>query len=457
LPLLESGSLDVETLLTAVMSFNRRFVVLSPSQNIACALWLAHCYAIAATDTTPYLHVTSAVEESGKSRLLEVLELLAPEPKLRTSGSVTVALIFRAIATLRPVVFIDEADNVLADRKAAGQLLGVLNAGYRRGEKVHRVGGAQHERLDEFEVFAPKAIAGIDNLPPTLASRCIRIEMRRRKKTELIDDFFRSELESEAQELRDALAAFADRYTDGLRMARPERLGVRDRLEEGLRLPLAIAALAGFAFDALAREAFRELAGVSAEGVENVRITLLQDIFTVFTPEQELATAELLRRLFSVETSPWRDWWGSTPNARLGAAMKLARTLRPLGIASKDIGPVNARRKGYRIRDFQDAFSRYLPVAAAAADPAQAAQVDALSGDGSDGSCATCAASGNRTDGAPDGNVDLEPEGSPFAGELLGARKLCRDLVRAGLSSAEIAAETGLSESTVSRAMTDER
>jgi hypothetical protein len=71
-------------LLDDVAVFVRSYVVVSPEQLTALALWVTHAHAIEAADVTPYLAVTSPAMRSGKTRLLEVLELLVPRP-IRTT------------------------------------------------------------------------------------------------------------------------------------------------------------------------------------------------------------------------------------------------------------------------------------------------------------------------------------------------------------------------------------
>jgi hypothetical protein len=354
------------SLLDELEAFIRRYVVVSDAQAAAITLWVAHTHTLDATDTTPYLHITSAEAESGKSRLIEILELLVPQP-LTTAGSVTVAVIYRAIDALSPTFLLDEADNMLADRTQKAELLGVINSGWRRGQQVLRIGGAQRDRLDSFSTFCAKAIAGLDrNLAPTLASRCLRIEMRRRRPDEPCALLFVDEARAWSEPIREDLAGWAELAVDGLRAARPERLGVRDRLEEGLRLLLAIAEAAGEEWDRRARAALLELAEVSGGESETHRVQLLRDIQEVFAGRDELPTADLLSGLFALEESPWADWWadarpGEEPQPTRGAAMKLARILKLFGVRSCKTGPEDSRRQGYRLEDFTDAFSRYLP------------------------------------------------------------------------------------------------
>jgi hypothetical protein len=357
---------DLARLLDEVEGFIRRYVVLTPAEAAVVVLWIAHAHTIDATATTPYLHITSAEAESGKTRLLEVLGLLVPRA-LETAASVTVAVMYRAIEKRHPTLLIDEADRVFKDRVAKAELLGVVNAGWRRGTKVYRIGGPQHDRLDEFETFCPKAIAGLDRgLDPTLASRCLRIEMRRRRVDEPCEDLFFDEVLAQAEAISASLAGWADQAVGELAAARPERLGVRDRLEEGIRLLLAIAESAGDEWAAKSRRALLEVAGTSSSNAETTRVQLLRDVQAVFGDRDELKTTGLLTRLFAIEESPWAAWWADgrpdeEPQPSRSAAMKLANMLKPFGVKSRDVGDRDDRRKGYRRADFADAFARYLP------------------------------------------------------------------------------------------------
>ncbi len=365
----------LEPLLDTVEAFLRQYVRLTDAQYVAVVLWIAHAHALDATSTTPYLHVTSAEAESGKSRLLECLEPLVPRPMY--AASMTPAVLFRAVEKFSPTLLVDEADNLLRDKEAKSELLGLLNAGYRRGALAYRIGGGNRDELQHFETFSAKCIAGLDALVATLASRCLRIEMQRRRQDEAVDDFFREDAHAQAAPIRVELAEWADATVEALRPARPVRLGVRDRLEEALRLPLAIAEAAGERWETRARVAFRELAGDSADGSLSERTTLLADVAAVFEAHGdpvELTTAELLDGLLELEESPWRTWWGivdkvGAVQAAKGAPRKLSSHLRSFKIKSRDVGPVNARRKGYRRAEFEDAWARYLPAPASPPDP----------------------------------------------------------------------------------------
>src|SRR5215204_2550337 len=160
--------------------FIRRFVVLTDAQADAVTLWVAHTHPIEAFSCTPYLAITSGEKRSGKTRLLEVLELVVREP-LQTAN-ISDAALFRVVGhpEKSPTLLLDEVDAIFKSRERE-ELRGLLNAGYRRGAVVHRMGGANNRTLETFPVFGPKAFAGIGNcLPDTISDRAIPIRLQRR-------------------------------------------------------------------------------------------------------------------------------------------------------------------------------------------------------------------------------------------------------------------------------------
>jgi hypothetical protein len=114
-----------------VGSFIRRFVSLSESQLIAITLWVAHTHAIDAAETTPYLNISSAEKQCGKTRLLEVLRLLVLKPWF--TGSVSRAVLVRKMDAQKPTLLLDESDAAFkGDREYAEALRAVLNSGHSR-------------------------------------------------------------------------------------------------------------------------------------------------------------------------------------------------------------------------------------------------------------------------------------------------------------------------------------
>jgi hypothetical protein len=168
--------------LDSAETFVGRFVSFgSDHQSTAVALWIAHVFAIGAAPSAAYLRITSAVEESGKTTLLEVMELLLGDRCLNLL-SATPSFVFRKRDKVGPVaLLLDEIDNTLKDRKDDGarDLLALVNGGYRRSAKVGRSVGREHEGA-VFKAFGPCAIAGLGTLHPTTESRCIPIVLDRK-------------------------------------------------------------------------------------------------------------------------------------------------------------------------------------------------------------------------------------------------------------------------------------
>src|SRR2546421_3332557 len=107
----EDPEINLAAILGAVEGFLRRYLALNDSQYIGMTLWIAHTYVLGATSTTPYLHLTSPEPECGKSRAMECVEALTPNPLY--AASITPAVLFRVVQLEAPTLLIDEADNLM--------------------------------------------------------------------------------------------------------------------------------------------------------------------------------------------------------------------------------------------------------------------------------------------------------------------------------------------------------
>ena len=255
--LAEERPLATGDLLRRVGEFIERYVVLAESQCVAVALWVLHTHAIEAAFTTPFLSITSAEMECGKTRLLEVLDVLVARPWL-TMRTTAAALLRKTDAEL-PTLLLDESDAAFrGDREYAETLRGLLNSGYRRGGKAtvcDRQGGSWVTR--DFSAFGPKAIAGIGELPDTVASRSIAIRLKRRMGGENVESWKGyHRVEPDAAPLRVQLAAWASEHKDALAGADPEVAEqLSDRASECWEPLLAIADRAGGDWPRSARDA----------------------------------------------------------------------------------------------------------------------------------------------------------------------------------------------------------
>ncbi len=124
--------------------------------------------------TTPYPFLFGP-PGSGKTRCLDVFSLLCYNPIL--SPSVSPAAMYQVIDRLHPTLLVDETDNFGSKNpdERSVVLCQILNAGYRRGQKVVR---ASREGSDPvlYDVFGLKVLAGTEPQPDTLAARTIRLD-----------------------------------------------------------------------------------------------------------------------------------------------------------------------------------------------------------------------------------------------------------------------------------------
>ncbi len=104
-------------LLYDVQNFLARFVAYpSRDAHVAHTLWIAHAHAMERWDSTPRIAFLSPEPGSGKSRCLEVSELLVPRPV--EAVNVTPAYLFRKVADEagRPTILFDEVDTVFGPK-----------------------------------------------------------------------------------------------------------------------------------------------------------------------------------------------------------------------------------------------------------------------------------------------------------------------------------------------------
>ena len=350
---------DLGELLVNVRAFIRRFVVVGNAELDVLALWITHSYAFEAADFTPYLHVNSPEKQSGKTRLLEVMKLLARSP-WHTSRA-TVAVLVRKIARDEPTLLLDEVDAAFKGEKEYGEALrAILDAGYQRGGVASLCVGKGNDLVD-LPVFCPKAFAGIGKkLPDTVLDRSIPISMKRRAPSETVERLRLRDAKEEAAPLYAKLNSWASSAIPALQGARPALLdGLGDRAFDVWEPLLAIADAAGAEWAQRARDAALKLSAGEARQDDSIGVRLLVDIRQGFEDMKgdKLFTADLLAYLNGIEES---SWGGFSDNGMTGR--DLSRHLDRYGIAPKQVRIGDRTRKGYDKEWFTDGWTRYCPL-----------------------------------------------------------------------------------------------
>jgi hypothetical protein len=357
-----------DSLIRDIIRKLRKHVVISFESALAIALWLMLSWVHDEVAThSPILDVNSADPVSGKTTTLGVVSFLMP--RAICTVDISKAALYRAIKRWQPSFVIDEFDDVLADKTDANkaELRSVINSGHTRGQGVLRCITDEHTP-ELFSTFATKAIGMIGRkMPPQTLSRCIFIELRRRKKDERITKF-KHEDDAELADLRSRLRRWSLDNVEALRNVAPSMPDTFDnRLEDNWRLQFAIADLCSGVEDWGDRA---RAAAVKIESVSDSRtigVCLLVDTKAIFYPKdkngeallplERISSADLVNNLATNPDSPWAEWKKGNPITQ----RQLAGLLKPFGIAPQLIRLSDRDvMRGYQRTQFEDAWERYF-------------------------------------------------------------------------------------------------
>lgn len=347
-------------LLDDLSKFHGRYVVMRPAEADVLALYTVHTHAISVAAFTPYLHIFSPMPRCGKTTLLDSMSLVVAKPWL--TGHVTAASLVRKVDQEQPTLLLDESDTTFhANSEYSQALRGMLNTGYERGGTYSmcvRDGGGWVNK--DFSTFCPKIIAGIGKLPDTVEDRSIPIRLRRKLPTESCERFRRRTVLFQAEVLRCRSVLWAKWHRWELGDAVPDMPSeLNDRQRDVCEPLVAIADCAGGEWPDRARQGLITLLTSRYRRDDSQAVTLLADIKVCFDKHDkpQMRSKSLVDALVMQEDSPWRE---SNKGGRMSPA-GLARRLAPFDIEPRDIRFEYCIFKGYRRRDFEDAWARYLP------------------------------------------------------------------------------------------------
>jgi hypothetical protein len=343
--------------LRSVEEFVVGYVVLPAAARLVIALWAIATWLAEIFDAFPYLCFSSPLPRCGKTRAIEILELLVRHPWRGTTPSE--AALFRFLATA-PTLLLDEVEGLsLKNRSDRDQaIVSILNSGYRRGATVIRCNGQSHE-VEKFHVYGPKALCVVGPLPPALADRSIMIPMQRRKSGETLRRFRFSRAEAEADSIRSDIEKQANacgKEVSAVYADLPAMDFLGDRDEEIFAPLFAVCAVFAPARLAELEHCAKTLCGAKARDNENdsLALRLLADIGRLWPKGQEnWLSDEMVRVLMTESESPWG---GDIEMSQ----RRLARMVRPFGLRSRQVRTPTGAGKGYTRTEFEAASSPYL-------------------------------------------------------------------------------------------------
>ena len=134
-------------------------------ESVAVTLWVLHTHLIDRFDTTPRLVIKAPEKQSGKTRVLDVLELVVQNAQ--PAANMSVSTFFRSIGDGNCTIIQDEYDAIFSDGTYE-ELRGAYNAGWERGKPFKRSEGSGRKFVvKSYNIFAPLVLAGIGDLPET--------------------------------------------------------------------------------------------------------------------------------------------------------------------------------------------------------------------------------------------------------------------------------------------------
>jgi hypothetical protein len=301
------------------------------------ALWVIGTFMHSLFAVFGYLHITSAAKRCGKALLLDLLGHLCFNAT-RSATDPSPAFVFRDAERNCGTQLFDEVENLTdGERRSHAPLMAMLNAGFRRGARVPRIVDAKTNSFHEFNVYAPRVLAGINRLSTTLADRSFRITLIRKQGDERLERFSPKQQGHELARLRDDLHLAALQNAKEIAYAYdraalfPIPAETDDRLRDILEPLFAIAQVAGWNHENRYTEALVE----AARQLANIRVE---------HDSGDTALAASFRVLKALQRPDGKD-----PVISASAALALFRQNSELNwIDTKDKARALLRRLGFR-------------------------------------------------------------------------------------------------------------
>lgn len=326
--------------------------IVGPMVNsYAATLWIAMTYLVDLFDVTALLIITAPEMRCGKSECKRLIGKMVRRPI--SADNMSAPVLFRCLDLWHPTLLVDEYDTFI---KKDEELRGVFNAGHQRGGCVWRCVG-DNFTPKAFDVSGAKVLAGIGDLPLTLIDRGILLPLRRKLPSETIIPQ-RDVPKETFRNIQSKLARMSVDYAGSISAARPPLpAALNDRARDNWEPLFQIAQVAGEAWLEKAHSASLALSG-REEGTKTLGVELLSDIQEAFATKNadRLSSAELIEVLCTDDEKRWKTYNRGFPIT----PSQVAKRLRDYDICSNTIRVRSTTAKGYLLKQFSDAFARYV-------------------------------------------------------------------------------------------------
>ena len=363
---------DGNALLSDLKAMILKFTYLPDEVATAVAPWIVFTWMHDALEYSPYLNITSASPECGKTQLGMLLNLTVRRPEM-TTGRPTPAVLYHKIEKSCPTVILDEADNYL---KEYPELRGALNGGTEKETAYRDICEGEEHEVRRFSSFCPKVISGIRGLDPTTLSRCIMIQMERKSPQIKLPSLRKRSLRKSGD-----LDAFENTKARIVRWLTDNGTAVlnamdeiefsdsfSDRQRDGWEAQFAIARTVGGEWPDLARKTALHVIGNQGDSVDRGE-ELIKDIYAIFQqldaetdnanePRLDrISTDQLIQELCKLPNGRWEHYRNDRPITGSGLGHLLGRfEIKSDRMRIGSGKPV----RGYYRKAFDKTFSNYI-------------------------------------------------------------------------------------------------
>jgi putative DNA primase/helicase len=317
------------------------------------ALWSVGSWFVTDCPAYPYLMVTAADKNSGKSTVQQLLFHIVRDP-IKTSNA-TAAAIFHACAQM-PTLLIDEVDTFI---KQDPSMEGVLNSGYTRGSSVTRL--TKKGEVENINTYCAKSLSGIkaNELSETLTSRSLVMTLERKPNHVILRDLDNlDENPNHSNELttvnQKIAAAYIEYKTEFIEAAPSLPSWLQNRNRQLWKPLLKLAYIGGHEwFDAAICAAKRHCDRQTERDGDDNLLSDIRDAFDAKLDCEFISSAELIKYICSDQLKRWQTLNQGKPITPRQVSEKLK---------AHEIFPTRNKTqtcRGYHRSDFEAAWASY--------------------------------------------------------------------------------------------------